>query len=246
MRKFFLALLVCAGIYANANTAVHAGHTESLPYWFIPLREAVYEQQLTANQITPLFLQVSGRARVELSGADLYVMLSRAEYMMGRAFHFEERNREAVNHYSEGMQFAERALAIQPSSEAWQMLAENLSQLISARSSTTFAMANGLRVERYARNALALNSRNAAAQYMIAARWIFAPSPFNNLRRGLTMMRDILTEGDMYKDDRFNVYSAIGFAYIQLRRPADARPWLEMALQVYPTNQFAQSLLARL
>ena len=166
--------------------------------------------------------------------------------MMGRAYQFEERNREAADRYREGIRWAEMALEAQESSEAWQMLAENLSQLIAARSSTAFAMANGLRVERYARNALAINSRNAAAQYMIAARWVFAPSPFNNLRRGITMMRAILTEGDMDKDDRFNVYSAIGFAYIQLRRPDDARPWLQRALEVYPTNQFAQSLLAQL
>ena len=243
MRALALILLISAGIYTGVNADASA---QTLPYWFIPLREAVYEQQLTASEIAPIFRQVSGRARVELSGAALYVMLSRCEYMMGRAYQFEERNREAADRYREGIRLAEMALEEQESSEAWQMLAENLSQLIAARSSTTFAMANGLRVERYARNALAINSRNAAAQYMIAARWVFAPSPFNNLRRGITMMRAILTEGDMDKDDRFNVYSAIGFAYIQLRRPDDARPWLQRALEVYPTNQFAQSLLAQL
>lgn len=235
-----LFFLLAAGISVSA-----AAPAETLPDWFIPLREAAYEHQLTADEILPLYRQVYGTARESLSGAPMYVMLSRTEYMMGRAFQFEERNREAAVHFEAGMDFAQRALDIQASSEGWQMLGENLSQLIAVRASNTFAMANGLRVGRYAQNALDLNSRNAAAQIMIAARWVYAPAPFNNLRRGLEMMKAIPYNSDMEKDDMFNVYVAIGFAYLQQRRPALARPWLLKALEVYPTNRFARILLDR-
>jgi tetratricopeptide (TPR) repeat protein len=215
---------------------------EALPEWFIPLREAVYGQDLNADALAPLFEETQNRARDRLGGADLYLMLSRCEYMMGRAYQYEERKEEAAARYAEGIRWAEQALQAAESDAAWQMLAENISQSCAVRS-VSYAMANGLKVEKYAKNALALNSRNAAAQYMIAARWVFAPAPFHNYRKGIEMMSAILTGGDMEKDDRFNVYSAIGYAYAQQKKHADARPWLLQSLEVYPGNKFVQSLL---
>ena len=240
----FTVIFVSAASVFAAPLFANPWFEDTLPDWFIPLREAVYEQNMTADEILPLYRSTVAMNNASLAGADLFVMLSRCEYMMGRVYSFEERNNEAAARFDQGMAYAERALEIRPSSEAWQMLAENLSQGIAVRSAT-YAMANGLRVERYSRNALSLNSRNAAAQYMIASRWVYAPSPLNNLRRGIEMMTAILTESDMEKDDLFNVYSAIGYAHIQQRRFADARSWLLRALEIYPTNKFVQSLLAR-
>jgi tetratricopeptide (TPR) repeat protein len=237
MRASVLLLLVCAsGVFA-----------ETLPDWFVPLREAVYEQQLKADEILPLYREATDRARSSLSGAALYVMLSRCEYMMGRAYQYEERKNEAALRYSDGMDWAEKALEQNESAlkaVAWQMLAENLSQSCAVRPAS-YAIANGLKVEKYAKNALALDSRNAAAQIMIAARWVYAPAPFHNYSKGIQMMNAILTESDMDKDDRFNVYTAIGYVYVQQKKYADARPWLQRSLEIYPTNKYAQSLLAK-
>ncbi|MDR1575788.1 MAG: hypothetical protein LBS37_07265 [Treponema sp.] len=210
--------------------------------WFIPLRDAVYEQKLRADDIAPLFRRTEERARESLSGAALYVALSRCEYMMGRAYQYEERKEEAAARYGEGMNWAEKALEEGGGADAWQMLAENLSQTCAVRSAS-YAMANGLKVEKHAKSALALNSRNAAAQYLIAARWVFAPAPFHNYRKGIEMMTAILTEGDMEKDDRFNVYLAIGYAYTRQKKNEEARSWLQKALEVYPSNKYARSLL---
>ncbi|GHV94742.1 hypothetical protein AGMMS50293_10620 [Spirochaetia bacterium] len=217
---------------------------QSLPDWFIPLREAVYEQNLKADEIAPLYREMMVKARSELSGSALYLMLSRCEYMMGRAYQYEERKAEAAARYTEGLSWAEKALEENPGAEAWQMRAENLSQSCAVRPAA-YAMAHGLNVEKFAKNALAINKRNAAAQYMIAARWVFAPAPFHNYRRGIEMMTAILTESDMGKDDRFNVYCAIGYAYVQQKKYAEARPWLLRSLEVYPTNKYIQSLLAK-
>jgi hypothetical protein len=107
-------------------------------------------------------------------------------------------------------------------------------------------VANGLDVEKFAKNALAINSRNAAAQYIVAARWVFAPAPFSNHNRGIETMKKILENGDMEKDDIFNVYSAIAYAYIQKKENNEARPWLVKSLEIYPTNKYAAELLAKL
>jgi tetratricopeptide (TPR) repeat protein len=217
---------------------------ETLPDWFIPLREAIYEQNLQADEIRPLWGETKTMSRARLSGPALYVALSRCEYLMGRAYQYEERKEEAAARYAEGISWAEKALETGESDAAWQMLAENISQSCAVRPAS-YAMANGLKVEKYAKNALALNSRNAAAQYMIAARWVFAPAPFSNYRRGIEMMNAILSGGDMEKDDRFNVYLAIGYAYVQQKKYDEARPWLLKSLEVYPGNKYARSLLQK-
>jgi len=215
---------------------------ERLAYWMLPLREAIYEQVLTANEVAPLYRSVVATAQQRTSGVNRYLALSRAEFFMGRALLFEERNREARPHFAEGLRLAERAVTIAPSAEAWVLRGENLAHLIQV-SNWTFALANGLDVERFARNALEFDSRNAAAQYLIAARWIFAPRAFANINRGIGMMEDILHNGDMARDDLFNVTSAIGWGLVQQRNFAAAVPWIQMALEVYPTNRFAAELL---
>jgi tetratricopeptide (TPR) repeat protein len=235
----YMVLLVLLMLFQTPLSA------QTLPEWYIPLREAVYEQQLTANEIAPMYREISARTRTSLSGAPQLIMLSRCEYMMGRAYLYEERKDEAAARFSDGMDYAQRALNIRESAEAWVMLAENLSQSCVVRS-VAFAMANGLNVEKYSKNALAINSRNAAASIMIASRWIYAPSPFHNYRRGIDMMSAIINECDMEKDDMFNVYSGIGYAYVQMRNSAQARTWLTRALEIYPTNRYVQNLRAGL
>jgi len=218
---------------------------ETLPEWFIPLREAIYEQKLKADEIVPIYQQISDRARNSLSGSSQYIMLSRCEYMMGRAYQFEDKKSEAAAHYSEGINYAERALQIQESAEAWVMMAENISQSCVVRT-TSYAIANGLKVEQYAKKALAIDSKNAAAQILIAARWVYAPSPFHNYKKGIEMLNAIPNESVMEKDDTFNVYSALGYVYIQQKNNSQARSWLVKSLEIYPTNKYVQSLLAGL
>jgi tetratricopeptide (TPR) repeat protein len=234
MRRFLIGaffFISCVILYADP-----------LPDFIIPLRDAVYEQNLGADELAGLYRTARAQAESALPGAARFIALSRCEYMMGRAYQYEERKNEAAARYAEGISWAERALDLEPSAEGWQMLAENISQSCAVRP-VSYAMANGLKVEKYAKNALELNARNAAAQYMLAARWVYAPAPFHNYRRGIQMMERILTEGDMNRDDLFNVYSAIGYAYHQQKNFSEARSWFLKSLEVYPTNKFARGLL---
>jgi len=236
MKVCMLALFLpafCVGLWA-----------ENLQEWLIPLREAVYEQELDAEKIEILYLAAKIAANENLSGSALDLALSRCEYFMGRAFQYYKRNKEAFARYQEGLKFAEKAVAAAPGAEAWVMRAENLSQSC-AVGTVGYAMSNGLNVEKFAKNALAFNSRNAAAQILIAARWVYAPSPFNNHRKGIEMMSEILKKGDMEKDDLFNVNFAIGYAYVQQKKYADARPWLQKSLEIYPSNKLIAELLEK-
>jgi len=225
-------------------TGVQAS-SETLPDWFIPLRDVVYEQKLTANEIQPLYNEISAKAKSSLSGAAQYIILSRCEYMMGRAYAYEEKKEKARTHYDEGINYAERALKLRESAEAWVMLAENISQSCIVRPAS-YAMANGLKIERYAKNALETDSKNAAAQLLIAVRWVYAPSPFNNYNRGIQMLSEIKNKSVMEKDDEFNLYLAIGYGYMQQKNNSQAILWLSRAVEIYPTNKYVQSLLAKL
>jgi tetratricopeptide (TPR) repeat protein len=235
MRPLILLFLFAAGIGLWA---------ESTPEWIIPLREAIYEQKLNADNVKPLYQAAKTAAQKHFTDADLDLALSRCEYLMGRALQYEKRNNEAAVHYAEGMRLAEKAITASPSAAAWVMLSENLSQNCAVRPAS-YAISNGLNVDKYAKNALSLNKRNAAAQYIVAARWVYAPGPLSNHKRGIQMMEAIISEGDMEKDDRFNVYSAIAYAYVQQKKYDEARPWLLKALEVYPSNKYAAELLAK-
>ena len=217
-------------------------YSYELPDWYLPLREAVYEQNLKADEITPLYGAAKARAENSLSGAEQYLALSRCEYMMGRACQYEEKNELAAKHYDAGMDWAEKSLALNESAEGWQMLAENLSQSCAVRPAS-YAVANGLKVEKFSKNALAVNKRNAAAQYMIAARWVYAPPPFHNYKKGIEMMQAIISDADMQKDDEFNVYLSIAYANIKQKKYPEAQAWLVKSFNVYPTNKYAKKLL---
>ncbi|MDR2376494.1 MAG: tetratricopeptide repeat protein [Treponema sp.] len=216
----------------------------ALPDYFLSLRDAIYAQELSAEEIVPLYQEAVRRAQETLTGRELYTMLSRCEYMMGRAYQYEERKNDASGHYTEGIAWAEKALELGAEAEGWRMLAENIAQSCVVRS-IAYAMTNGLKVEQYAKKALELDARNAAALYMIAARWIYAPSPFHNYKKGIQMMEDIITNGGMQQDDSFNVYSAIGYAYYQQKKFTEARPWFLKSLEVYPTNKYIRTLLEK-
>jgi tetratricopeptide (TPR) repeat protein len=216
----------------------------SYPGYFLTLRDAVYAQELSVGEITSLYRDALGKARECLTGRELYIMLSRCEYMMGRAYQYEERNEEAAARYTAGITWAEKALEAGENAEAWRMLAENISQSCVVRP-ISYAIANGLKVEQYAKNALKLDSCNAAALYLIAARWVFAPSPFNNYKKGIQMLEDIIAKRNMEQDDCFNIYLAIGYVYFQQKKYAEAKPWFLKSLEIYPTNKYAKGLLEK-
>ena len=224
-----------------------SGYGDTVPDWFIPLRDAIYEQKLGADEILPLYRETRQKAEGTLSGAARALMRSRCEYMMGRAYLDEKRKDEALACFEEGMAQARASLDAAASPEAYVMLAENLAQSCIVRP-VSYVMIHGLDVERYAKKALNLDPGNAAALYLVASRWVYAPAPFQNHRKGIQMMEDILNTYDarLDKDDRFNVNIAVAYAYVEQKKFPEAAPWLNRARSVFPSNKFLQELLDKI
>ena len=75
----------------QANMPIGFNAIERLPEWMIPLRDAVYGQSLTADEVMPLHLEASAAAWRHTTGAGRYVALSHAQYFMGRSMFSEGR-----------------------------------------------------------------------------------------------------------------------------------------------------------
>ncbi|MDR1468478.1 MAG: hypothetical protein LBT00_04230 [Spirochaetaceae bacterium] len=235
----FFMLLVSAAIL----------HAEPFPESFHVFRETVYMQNTPLLEVMRLYTQA--KADVEkvfsnengLSGVDLYTSLSRCEYLMGLSFQVEGKKNEAAAFYEQGIVWAEESLARQPTSEGFRLLGTNISLLCGARRS--YALSNFGKIEENANKAMDLNPQNFAALYLIGARYVAAPWPFSNVRKGLSLLEKITTQNTeaMEKEDRFNLYLMLELASIKLKRNEDAQMWHEKAASLYPTNNFISVLL---
>jgi len=232
---FLLLFALLSPAFLHAEETIHE--------WLVPLMDAVFESILSADEIEPLYHSAKASSVEHLSGAALDLALSRCEYYMGMILQLDNRNREAAPHFTEGLKLAEKALAASPGADAWVMMGAHLAELC-AVNSFSFTIANGLNVERYAKRALEYDSLNGAAHYLIASRWAYAPAPLHNYNRGIQMMKAIAMEYNADKDYLFKALFAVGYTYLRQRKHADARLWLEKALEIYPTNKYALKHLA--
>jgi len=217
-----------------------------IPSWLEGFRDAVYGQDISIAASEAMFREAEHQAREGLTGAGLYTMLSRCEYFLGRVYQDHGRNSEAASHFETGITWAERSLAEAPSAGAHEILASHIGQLCMIKS-TLWVMTNGLKVEENARKAQALDSQNAGAMYLLASRWAFGPGMFGNPKRGITELQAILNgQGELQKDEYFNVYSALGYAHMRLNQNQEALTWVERSLTLYPTNKFALDLKSQI
>jgi tetratricopeptide (TPR) repeat protein len=226
-----LFALVLAGVSAG-------GYKDTLPDWLRPLREAVYEQKLKAGGVYPIYAKALMFANA-LRGVERLNYHAWCKYLMGRVYQFDGDEDTAIEYYEAGLEDAEQSLKIKETAEGWRHRAENLSQLCTLKNKF-FVMANGLDVGNFSEKALSLDPKDAKAQYMIASRWVYAPSPFSDVPKGISMMKAILNGNyNREKDDLFNLYVSLAYAYNRDDNKSEARSWLNKALGVYPTNKFA-------
>jgi tetratricopeptide (TPR) repeat protein len=223
-------------LFLSFNAAMSA-FAKDPPDWFTPLRDAVYMGEGDAAYIARFGREVEDRARRELSEPELSVMLAFCEFLTGKAYQSENINDQAALHFQRGFDYAGGSVKIKPTSEGYRMMAENISQLCTIKS-TAWVIANGMKVAAYASKGLEYDSRNGACNYLIAARWVYAPAPFNNIKKGIKEMKEIISgKYDLQTDDYFNVYYALAYAYRRNKQPDEADIWIEKAAAIYPANR---------
>lgn len=221
---FFLNLFVFADIPASVAL----------------LRDSMYSNPLNHDDLILVYDATVEDVQNTLSGYDLYVALSRCEYYMGRSYAYAENKDVAASYYDEGLEYAQKAFDITEGYEAVLMYGENLSQNCAVKP-TSYAIANGLKINGYAKDVLKLEPKNGAAMFLRTAQYAYAPTPFHNYRKAIKEMKEILETPAIIleSDDMFNVTSAIAYAYMKRKEYTEALQWIEKALIVYPTNYFA-------
>ena len=236
----FACVLLCCAVCCYAQGGLP---TELKPVSLAVFRDAMYADPLNDESLRVLYEQTKTDILASLSDYDMYVAQSRLDYYMGRSYSYAQNKTEAASFYDRSLESAEKALAIRQGPEALLMQGESLSQNCAVKP-TSYALAHGMKIGKIAKQALDADPKNGAALYLLSAQHIYAPSPFNNYRRGIKEMQQILdTSGvRLENDDLFNITSALAYVYIQQGKYDDALPWIQKALEVYPTNFFALSL----
>lgn len=236
----FACALLCCAVCCYAQGGLP---TELKPVSLAVFRDAMYADPLNDESLRVLYEQTKTDILASLSDYDMYVAQSRLDYYMGRSYSYAQNKTEAASFYDRSLESAEKALAIREGPEALLMQGESLSQNCAVKP-TSYALAHGMKIGKIAKQALDADPKNGAALYLLSAQHIYAPSPFNNYRRGIKEMQEILdTSGvRLENDDLFNITSALAYVYIRQEKYDEALPWIQKALEVYPTNFFALSL----
>ncbi|MBO5137281.1 MAG: hypothetical protein J6B81_02115 [Spirochaetaceae bacterium] len=210
------------------------------------LRDHVYNNDVSLVQLVNLYQKAKQLAYDILDESELMVALSRCEYIMGRAYSYASDKKNASTHYDVGMDYAETASEIKDSPKARLIYLENLSQNCSVKP-TSFVLAYGPKIAGLAKKILKQDPTCGAAMFILNAQHIFAPIPFNNYKKGIKEMQAILKTPNIVleKDDSFNIFCAIAYAYLKQDEKSKALPYLEKAKNIYPTNVFLKELLTQ-
>jgi tetratricopeptide (TPR) repeat protein len=218
-------------------------YAQVFPHSFIVFRDTVYLQNKSLLDTMRLYTAAKRDIENSLTGADLYLALSRCEYLMGLSFRVEGRNSEAAAYFEQGIAWAEESLELCPTSEGYRLLGTNISFLCEVR--RTYGLRNFGKIEENANRALDLDSNNLAARYLIAAQYVASPWPLGNLRKGLALLEEIIRQNylSMDKEDLFNLYLMLEAVNRKLRNYEEAQIWHERGAAIYPTNNFISLLV---
>jgi hypothetical protein len=130
-----------------------------------------------------------------------------------------------------------------PTSEAYQYLAMNIALSCWVRP-RSYALANVNRIEENVQMAITLNPQNLAAQYIIATKYIQAPWSVGNMKKGASLLREILNQdlGSLEREDLCNIYLTMVAVCQKEKKNDEEGIWQRKALALYSTNRFREAL----
>jgi len=220
-----------------------AGYTNNYPDSFITFRDTVYMQNNSLQDTRRLYAAVKQEIDNSFSGTAKYLLLARCEYLIGIAFRAENKKSEAAAFFEQGILWAQESISVTPTSEGYWLLGVNISFLCEIKN--LYGLANYKKIEENAQKALELDPGNLMAKQLIAAFYISAPWPVSDVRKGLSLLEEILRQNylSLDKEDQFNLFLMLQTACLKLRRNQEAEIWRAGCEAIYPTNNFIRLLL---
>ncbi|MDD7415858.1 MAG: hypothetical protein SPI86_09645 [Treponemataceae bacterium] len=244
MKRFIFSLITLTSL---CLTAFSQETINQLPQDYYTFRDDMYNFEKSPAQMLEDFNKYTTSAKENYSGYELNFVLARFEYIMGRVYYYANDLTSAGKHYDAGMIYGEKAMKENENAQSVLIYAENLSANCTTKP-TSWVITNGAKIAGLTKKVLKYDPRNGAAIYMANGQDVYAPAPFNNIKRGVKTMQDILSgnDYDLGKDDEFNLTSSVGFGYSLLKDKENARIWYEKSLKIYPNNKYILGLLADL
>ena len=232
-RKVMLFLwVVSAGLYA-----------QEFKKTYTELENAVYAELDTTEVILSLYEAACNTARQSSDEAVCLAQLSQCEELLGRWYLVQEDNDHAAECFDRGIEYAQQSIKISPTADAHAALASNTSQNMRTKS-VGYMIKNGLKMQSLIDDALQIDPYNAAATYLRASTYVYAPKAFTNAKKGreiaLQMLSD--TNYNLSKAQTFNVYTALAQAEILDKNYTQARLYLQQGADLFPSNSSLKEL----
>jgi tetratricopeptide (TPR) repeat protein len=204
----------------------------------------VYNQSRDSIKINRLFdtsLNAAENLTPELP--KLY-WLAQTHFLIGWYYHRTLNNRKlAKKHWKIMYEYADKALEIQEFSEGFRLKAEAICHLCMV-TSVPWVIINGLRIKGYCEKALDLYPENGKAMFLLGGAKAYPPFWFGgNPREAIRLLKKALKMKYLELNDKYNIYTAMGVAYLKEKKYTKAIGSLEKSLLIYPGNEFSQSML---
>lgn len=156
----------------------------------------------------------------------------------------KQKKAKAAALFDSGIAHAQKAMKIENRSDAILIYVMCLSSNCTVKP-TSYVIGNGLKVQSYAKKAIAADSKNGTAYFYQWAQDLYAPEFFANYKRGYQKMYESYSNKELNfeKFDSFNFLMAIGDSFLKRKDKESALVWYNKAKALYPNNTTLNKIL---
>lgn len=209
-------------------------------------RDSIYNQNRDSVKIYSLFNNTLNSYSAIVPQLHKFYWTARVHFLLGwYYYHTTGEKKNAKKQWKIMLKYTEEAIKIEEFSEGYRLRAEAISHLCMV-TSVSWVLINGLRVKRNCEKALELNPNNAKAMFLLGASKTYPPFWFGgNPRKGIKILHKALKLEYRELNDTYNIYTAMGVAFLKEKKYRKALRWLEKSVEIYPKNEFSQSMILK-
>ncbi|MCR4790783.1 MAG: hypothetical protein K5839_06850 [Treponemataceae bacterium] len=241
MKRITLILtsLLCLTLNAFSQEDIN-----KLPDDYYTFRDNMYNFAKTPEEMHADYEKYIADIKEKYTGYQYNFYMARFVFIMARVYHYNNNFPEAEKYFDIGMEYSEKAMKENENAQSVLIYAENLSMNCIVKP-VSWVIAYGPKVDPLTKKVLKYDPKNGAAIYMGNAQDIFAPAPFNNIKRGIKNMKSFLDNPayELGKDDRFNIIAGVGYGYMLQKDKENATIWFNKALEIYPGSKYVMNLM---
>lgn len=189
----------------------------------------------------------SGAATGAEPATDPDILRSEIEYLVARSWNEAGEKKKAITLFDSAIAHAEASLARSETARGLLALTRATAEVCLLKD-MIYLMNNGPKISRYAKRILELDPGNPGASLILASSKAYPPAIFGgNPREAIESVGALLASGaDRFeKDQKFDAMTCLGTACDKLGRKDEAKLWFGRALELYPGNNYARTMLVQ-